>query len=150
MGTGALGAAGGSGALGPGLVGHGPGGWARRRASAGQEAGPLPERRLSCCPGPARLAAVNRSLPLVDGSIPGPGARGPRRVALHEALSAYADPARRGGRERGRPGAGLGHRGPRERPRPGQCRLLLGPPRAGHLPLLSRERLQRRAGAPGR
>lgn len=96
LGTGVLGAAevrwGAGGWL--DLVRRGRGGWARRRASEGREVGQLPERRLSCWQGCVPRRGGDRSLPLVDGRLPGPSARGPRRVALAAAPSPDAHPAR--------------------------------------------------------
>lgn len=96
-------------------VRHGQGGWARRRASAGREVGPLPERRLSSCPGSAPRRGP-QSLPLsgrppsrapeggarrgplprlTSRTLPGPGAPdGPGRAWLG------ARAARRRGRRR--------------------------------------------------
>lgn len=119
------------------LVRHGQGGWARRRASAGREVGPLP----GLCP-----AAPRASEPPVSGWQPsrgpapaGPGGRRSPRGPLPTHVPHSAGTGRAG---RGGPGSGLG-------PRDGVggagqfIRAFTGPTRARHPPPLSRGPLGR-------
>lgn len=98
----------------------------------GRRGGPRRAGRWGCCPGPAlpRGGAGESSLPLVDGSLPGPSARGPRRVALAAAPFSDAHPPRcrcQGGR---RPGLARGSRGATAWEAPaGTSALSSGPPR---------------------
>lgn len=99
----------------------------------GRSPGPRRAGRWGRCPGPSPRLGGGSSLPLVDGSLPGPRARGPRRVALAAAPFPDAHPVRC----RCQAGAGRAWRGapaarPRGRRRPVHPRLRRVPRAPGN------------------
>lgn len=124
------------------LVRHGQGGWARRRASAGREVGPLP----GLCP-----AAPRASEPPVSGWQPsrgpapaGPGGRRSPRGPLPTHVPHSAGTGRAG---RGGPGSGLGPRAARRRGRRRSVHPRLHRAHARQTPAAAFQGASREAGA---